>query len=441
MEDEKIERLRERILQCPICMDEYKDPRILPCHHTVCLHCLLDYVRHSSSSGRLFRCPQCRSDICVPRGGVKDFPPNFYVNCIQDELGNKPYFGICDICEREWLVSQYRCVDCDLDICKFCIHEHRLFKHDAGRHVTIMRIEAGNIGTNLTSERSCEHHKDEQIQMYCCACDKAVCVSCVCEFHKKHDTMPLVKKLGIMQKELQFDLDELNANIKNVKKSLGDLGSTREFIKENSDKGVKSIRNQARELTLRIDEIAESNISVVREAERKHMQDIDVYIKELKAFENQLMKGSAFLEDLQEGDVSLELFNCFSKYKKGLEIMKKGVGDRYIQHHVTSFEPGSVRQLSNYQFIKFGSLDVKKKRTIFMQSQESVRVETLKQRLRKIFCFRNFLQLTMFCVVVATLFILIRQFIHSDDIATENILGLAFVLYMTLAGACAFAKS
>ncbi|KAL4222396.1 hypothetical protein ACF0H5_018435 [Mactra antiquata] len=55
MEHEKIERLRDRMLQCPICMDEYKDPRILTCHHTVCLSCLLDYVHASSTSGRLFR--------------------------------------------------------------------------------------------------------------------------------------------------------------------------------------------------------------------------------------------------------------------------------------------------------------------------------------------------------------------------------------------------
>ena len=54
-EQEKLERLRDRMLQCPICMDEYKDPRILTCHHTVCLNCLLDYVHASSSSGRMFR--------------------------------------------------------------------------------------------------------------------------------------------------------------------------------------------------------------------------------------------------------------------------------------------------------------------------------------------------------------------------------------------------
>ena len=89
MDSEKVERLRERLLQCAICMDEYKDPRILPCHHTLCFECIASVVQSSSISGRFFRCPQCRYDVCVPRGGVGDLPINFYILNLQDELGTK----------------------------------------------------------------------------------------------------------------------------------------------------------------------------------------------------------------------------------------------------------------------------------------------------------------------------------------------------------------
>lgn len=89
MDNEKIERLRERMLQCAVCMDEYRDPRILPCHHTLCFDCVFNVVNSSSASGRLFKCPQCRSDVFVPPGGIGDLPINFYITSLQDELGAK----------------------------------------------------------------------------------------------------------------------------------------------------------------------------------------------------------------------------------------------------------------------------------------------------------------------------------------------------------------
>ena len=90
MDEDKLERLRERLLQCAVCMDEYKDPRILPCHHTLCFECIENVLHSNASASRIFfRCPQCRTDVYVPRGGITDFPINFYIISLQDELGIK----------------------------------------------------------------------------------------------------------------------------------------------------------------------------------------------------------------------------------------------------------------------------------------------------------------------------------------------------------------
>ncbi|XP_061193947.1 E3 ubiquitin-protein ligase TRIM56-like [Saccostrea echinata] len=441
MEDDKIERLRERILQCPICMDEYKDPRILPCHHTVCLNCLLDYVRHSSSSGRLFRCPQCRSDICVPRGGVKDFPPNFYVNCIQDELGSRPYFGICDICERDWLISQYRCVDCDLDICRFCIHEHRLFKHDAGRDVTIMRIETGNITSYMASEKGCENHSGEALQMFCSTCEVAVCVTCVCETHKKHETMPLIKKLMASQKALQFDLDDLKTEVKLTQDSLVELRNLRTKIQEKSDSTMTSIRLRARELAIEMDKMAELKIEKVRDTTGKVLQDIDSYIKELELLHNQARKGCGFLEDLQEDDVSLELFTCFTKYKKGLEVVRKSALDKTIRTQIPSFEAGKVWQYFGYHFLRFGDLKFVKEKAIFLE-QERERRFAGTSKCRKLYSvIRIGLYLLFFLLIISGLCILTNNLWTSDHLCLDRIVGWLFFLHLTITGAFAFYKS
>ena len=104
MDLEKIERLRERLLQCAVCMDEYKDPRILPCHHTLCFECIDSVVKSSSATGRFFKCPQCRSDVCVPRGGIVHLPINFYIISLQDELGTRGEYLITSYFFTCWTV-------------------------------------------------------------------------------------------------------------------------------------------------------------------------------------------------------------------------------------------------------------------------------------------------------------------------------------------------
>ncbi|CAE1153089.1 unnamed protein product [Acanthosepion pharaonis] len=61
MEELKLERVRNRLLYCPVCLDEFEDPRWLPCLHTVCYQCLQQLK--DSSSSVFIQCPECRSNI------------------------------------------------------------------------------------------------------------------------------------------------------------------------------------------------------------------------------------------------------------------------------------------------------------------------------------------------------------------------------------------
>ncbi|KAL5007674.1 hypothetical protein ScPMuIL_016480 [Solemya velum] len=439
MENEKIERLRERILVCPICMDEYKDPRILSCHHSVCMQCLLDYVRASSSTGRMFRCPQCRADVCVPRGGIKDFPPNFYVNCIQDELGSKPYFGICDVCERDWLVSQYRCVDCDLDICKFCIHEHRLFRHNAGK-TNIMRIETGNVPTHFTPDKACGSHKDETLQMFCSTCQEPVCVTCVCEEHKQHDTMPLVKKFNHMQKMLQFEFDDQKLKIKEVNSVLTSLDKLSESMSKNSDDVTKYITEQTGKLTEAIEKLAETRVQQITGDHDRVLRDVSAYTKELRCYLDQLEKGSNFLENLQDGDMSLELLTCYSKYKQGLEVMKKATRNKTIGSVQYNFEPGKHIEGFNFFGAYFGSLHRNKRKETFLADTKPAFNFKVKWRPNRYFTVDRFVYMVVHCSVLLGIWGLLTSLFKGEGKFIETSCALIFCVYIMITSWFAFRK-
>ena len=37
------------ITECPICVETFTDPKVLPCVHTFCIKCLLKYGEHEEN--------------------------------------------------------------------------------------------------------------------------------------------------------------------------------------------------------------------------------------------------------------------------------------------------------------------------------------------------------------------------------------------------------
>ncbi len=70
---------------CAICMESFNDsnnaPKLLPCSHTLCLQCLLNLQdnRKKGPKADRFQCPECRSNLSVPKTGIREFPTNRYV--------------------------------------------------------------------------------------------------------------------------------------------------------------------------------------------------------------------------------------------------------------------------------------------------------------------------------------------------------------------------
>ena len=62
-------------IKCPICLEQLKQPKILPCQHTYCLECLEEVAKLNNPN--TVHCPECRREFKVPHGsGVKGFPEN-----------------------------------------------------------------------------------------------------------------------------------------------------------------------------------------------------------------------------------------------------------------------------------------------------------------------------------------------------------------------------
>ena len=79
--------LIQRFCTCPICLEELRNAKALPCLHTFCLQCLNDYW-NDKAVGQNVVCPTCRNTLCIPANGLDDLPTNYIVQSLVEAFRN-----------------------------------------------------------------------------------------------------------------------------------------------------------------------------------------------------------------------------------------------------------------------------------------------------------------------------------------------------------------
>uniref|UniRef100_H3AR70 RING-type domain-containing protein n=1 Tax=Latimeria chalumnae TaxID=7897 RepID=H3AR70_LATCH len=116
----------EQLLTCPICLDRYQRPKVLPCQHTFCLEPCLE--RLASNTTKQLKCPECRAVHRIPEGGIQCFPNNRTILSFLEI----PLEQISEVATRDFLPCQtcgskeelFNCSHCQKSICNQCKHLH-----------------------------------------------------------------------------------------------------------------------------------------------------------------------------------------------------------------------------------------------------------------------------------------------------------------------------
>ena len=114
-----LQREVSEIVTCPICLEDLKDPRSLPCLHSFCFRCLQRHYE-DMDPGDDVSCPVCRKEFQIPRSGLNRLPLNLFLQNLIEAKGvnNKKAGTVCD--KHPDKCFELYCTDCRRNICMRC---------------------------------------------------------------------------------------------------------------------------------------------------------------------------------------------------------------------------------------------------------------------------------------------------------------------------------
>ncbi|KAL3890027.1 hypothetical protein ACJMK2_002327 [Sinanodonta woodiana] len=280
--------------ECSICMDIFKNPKLIPCHHSFCYKCLEDYVKVNLTNGR-FNCPMCRKNVELPPGGVASFQENFYIDTYSSEKFS------CDICGPK-SVACSRCLDCEENLCQACCYVHE--KSKASRHHKI-----SDLGTlepemkgKIRQRIFCHQHPEDEIRLVCKVCKALICVLCKAIKHENHATETVSDAAAEVKKNIQIKMDQCLDNVRRITDSEREAEAFYKEINAAERKEIKALEDQRLQL-----------IEVIDQEVAKMKDKIQNVYKDLR------QQNAALKRDFKE-----ELKNSYTAVDNAIQLIDQG---------------------------------------------------------------------------------------------------------------------
>ena len=349
-----LHNLNEEV-SCSVCMSTFTDPKILPCFHTFCLHCLNELQRTSGKHGEI-TCPECRRKFQVPGSGYpKDLPANFRMNSLLDVMAIRKcnVSGVkCGNCEKTSAESFY-CFQCCAFWCEDCSAAHNLIKANKTHRVLAIRdFQDKDIENVLKRAVYCQkkHHEKEELKFFCKQCEVSICNTCVVTFHEGHDKVLLQDAANEKKLSLESAIESQKEKVLQMRNLISGLQN--EYIK---------IQGQVTHIRKSSQSFVDNLIKVVEEKKMEILKKVEDKANE--SFERLAVQQSQVENEIQLIETSIDKTETFLKRSSSAEIMQfntvqeEVVGDGLRQVEDKLEDPGNFVFIANKKLIDQVSSD------------------------------------------------------------------------------------
>ena len=254
-------------MECTVCHEHFTLPKLLPCGHLLCRHCLVSWIKSQPEAN----CPLCRCAIVDPNEwkgrSLEDIADGFPTDLAMaalleaDRLLSKQH--VCCVCVNVAAVSL--CLTCGDMFCQSCSTVHK--KQSATKHHKVENL------TSLTVEKlaanrpaTCGVHDDEISKVYCPTHGASICLLCATTTHRqcpevtnletrmeqaRAELASLVAMLSAGETELERAISQLDQQLRDLDKRTQTAVAEIEATADRLESAVKAWRRRLKELALR----------------------------------------------------------------------------------------------------------------------------------------------------------------------------------------------
>lgn len=230
-------------LTCNICLQRLKEPKLLPCLHSYCLHCLEKlcypptetlgkndtgeeslnlkpdeltkkgdnslpesistsevHVEESQSTSTApntneklnsIQCPTCNGTCEIPPDGVEGLTTNFVLLSMIKTAELLTKNAQCEICKLRDLVEDAVafCTDCSDMLCKSCWQNHTFTRFTLTHKIVPLDEVKDHVLDSAIKNQSamkCKDHCEEILKYFCSDCRCLLCRECLLLSHQGH---------------------------------------------------------------------------------------------------------------------------------------------------------------------------------------------------------------------------------------------------------------
>ncbi|XP_069120121.1 transcription intermediary factor 1-alpha-like [Argopecten irradians] len=271
------------LLDCPICLEQLRLPKYLPCLHTFCEECLSLYIVKETISGKSdngtsFTCPVCRK-LTHPvdtsedkKNWVQQFPIDS--NAVERiRLANQTTEHYqCKPCHKKgrMATAQFWCEYNKSFFCKSCKEEHHDMVHTDCDILNIMVSDKFQFSPEV-SIRKCDKHK-ERMDCYCQDHRFLGCSKCIHVDHRKCE--------DVSTTEEYFNTLDKSSHFEEKRKSLKELVCTMDSLMKEFSLQIQNTTDSKDAVLKSLDDLQERIIKWVTKMKSEVMDELITKFKE-----------------------------------------------------------------------------------------------------------------------------------------------------------------
>lgn len=318
-------------LTCPVCLELFADPLMLPCSHSICKKCLQDILHSNIKMGREgIQCPACRKSLVITKEKICKLPRNLALENIvirfQEIQSNTltktksldlssdvqfslnqsdsdiPVFveetdELCELCEGKFCArAEWFCEQCAVLYCNECLEKFHPRRGSLSQH----RLRKPHKSESENKPAFCSDHNSEVASVFCDQCKLLVCHLCVCDGIGKHSGHKILSQ-DVASQQIKDSVgktkEQLDGLMSKITEQTSKIEDTKEEIQTLHSEAMKKIENQYCRL---LEDVA----SIIHQQKDLHLKNLnekkEKSINALETYLNNNLTKAKSMENMTE---------------------------------------------------------------------------------------------------------------------------------------------